>query len=1218
MTTDGETRDGHADATEVAVELAHALAALDAHAAPEALTSSRAPYLIGVRHHSAALAAVMPSLLDAFAPTRVLIELPADLGPWLSWLGAPDLRAPVALSAASGDGVVFVPFADFSPELVAIRWAYAHGVPVEAIDRPVGAHELDDAEGPRAGRLTARLHRGDEGGEELWEELIESRAPAPPESLRRAALAFGWLLRADALHGGGISREDTAREGYMRACVERSLAVPGARVCAIVGAFHANALLETPVLEDAPTSDVPLIELAMRSTTSDDASDASDARPPIGALVPYDFELFDARSGYPAGILDPALAQHAVERFSVGEGLDAAIPTLLVEIARALRERGHVASFADVREASRLAIDLAALRGLRGPGRRELLEGITTAMAQGEPEGRGRVLARAMADVLIGHRRGALPQGAPRTGLSIATEAELRELGLPGPEETRGKDFTLDPRRSALDRRRAIFLGRLAACDVPYAELRGGDQAGARGAVETLTTRVRLRFAPECAARLELVALFGATPAAAAEGCLRRALVRLVEEDVQVAEGWLALVRAALAADLGTLVEELFARRHTLFVACASLAELHEGIALCARLQSGQVATFESSETFESTLAEVREELVRAALGALEGIVGSEKDEDVRALAELLTILDAHDSLALRHALDRFAREGSATMQGAGHAARALVTDDAASFSTASAGSAADFSTASAGSAADFSTESAGSAAFFATFASWFEHGLDEDADAARFRAAALRGALIVDGGRSEGDPRFVAAILEGLERLEDARFLARLPSLRAGFSVLSSAARKRFLEVLGAPLTKLELPSEGLASFARADRAGRAAIEALGLELVNVNELAPDARASGTTFGTTPHAIGLIDRVRLVMGHVPDDAPPQVLAYARALVPLYGGGEGEGSRQGADTGAAWPTAREWADELAALFDERVREEVLASAAERGDASVLALLDPERVAPSIALLEQILALRGGMPESEIEPLRRLARRVVDALVQELARTLRPALAGLATPRPTRRAVGPLDLARTVRASLETAHEHEGALRLAPRRFLFRTRARRSLDWRVVVVVDVSGSMEASVIHAAMMASILAGLPAVTTHFLTVNDRVVDLSDHVSDPLELLLSVQIGGGTVLSRGLRHARELLRVPSRSIVVLVSDFEEGGSVSALVSEARALVDAGAKVLGLAALDERRAPRYHRGIARQLVDVGMPIAALSPLELAGWVRDVMRGETR
>jgi len=789
VTTDDDTRDGHAHATDLAAKLG----ALDPHAAPEALTSSRAPFLVGVRHHSAALAAAMPSLLDAFAPTRLLVELPADLGPWLRWLGAPDLRAPVALSAASGDGVVFVPFADFSPELVAIRWAFAHGVPVEAIDRPVGAAELDDADVPRSGRLLARLPGEARGADDLWDTLIESRAPAAPESIRRAALAFGWLLRADALLCGGISQEDSAREGYVRACVQRALAVPDARVCAIVGAFHANALLETPVTEAAPISDVPLLEPTTRPPTSDDA------RPPIGALVPYDFELFDARSGYPAGILDPALAQHAVERFSVGEGLDAVLPTLLVEIARGLRERGHVASFADVREASRLALDLAALRGRQGPGRRELLEAITTTMAQGEPEGRGRVIARALADVLVGHRRGALPHGAPRTGLSVATEVELRELGLPGPEETRGRDFTLDPRRSGLDRRRAVFLGRLAACDVPYAELRSGDPAGARGAVETLTTRVRLRFSPECAARLELAAMFGATPKSAAEGCLRRALVRLVEEDTQVAAGWLALVRSAVAADLAALFDELLARRHALFVAYASVAELYEGIALCARLQAGQVASFDA-DAFVGSLAEVHEELVRAALGALEGIVGSEKDEDVRALAELLTILDTHDSLALRHALDRFAREGSPTMQGAGHASRALVTNDP--------------------------------APFFATFSSWFEHGLDDDVDAARFRAGAIRGALLADGGRSEGDPRFLEAILEGLDRLDDVRFLARLPSLRAGFSVLSTAARRRFLEALGAPRATLELPSEELASFARADRAGRAAIDALALEV--------------------------------------------------------------------------------------------------------------------------------------------------------------------------------------------------------------------------------------------------------------------------------------------------------------------------------------------------------------------------------------------------
>jgi len=120
---------------------------------------------------------------------------------------------------------------------------------------------------------------------------------------------------------------------------------------------------------------------------------------------------------------------------------------------------------------------------------------------------------------------------------------------------------------------------------------------------------------------------------------------------------------------------------------------------------------------------------------------------------------------------------------------------------------------------------------------------------------------------------------------------------------------------------------------------------------------------------------------------------------------------------------------------------------------------------------------------------------------------------------------------------------------------------------------------------------------------------------VDLSGVAADPLELLLSVSIGGGTLLSRGLRHARSLLTVPSRSIVVLVSDFEEGGAVGDLVAEVRSLKESGAILLGLAALDEGKAPRYHRGIAAQVVAAGMPVAALSPFELARWVGEKIRG---
>ena len=151
-------------------------------------------------------------------------------------------------------------------------------------------------------------------------------------------------------------------------------------------------------------------------------------------------------------------------------------------------------------------------------------------------------------------------------------------------------------------------------------------------------------------------------------------------------------------------------------------------------------------------------------------------------------------------------------------------------------------------------------------------------------------------------------------------------------------------------------------------------------------------------------------------------------------------------------------------------------------------------------------------------------------------------------------------------------------------------------------------------MEASIIYSAVMAAILNALPAVTAHFVAFNTDVIDLSSRVDDPLGLLLEISVGGGTDIGRGVRYARSLLKVPQRSIVVVVSDFEEGASVPRLIAEVQALVESGAKVLGLAALDDRGAPRYHAGVAQSLADVGAKIAALTPLELARWVGEQIR----
>ncbi|MGW4199549.1 DUF5682 family protein [Streptomyces sp. NPDC004726] len=380
-----------------------------------------------------------------------------------------------------------------------------------------------------------------------------------------------------------------------------------------------------------------------------------------------------------------------------------------------------------------------------------------------------------------------------------------------------------------------------------------------------------------------------------------------------------------------------------------------------------------------------------------------------------------------------------------------------------------------------------------------------------------------------------------------------------------------------------------------------------------------------GTADG--PVALTPGERWRLLLGRG-RELSGRALRYATALDELYGRGRGEGSHgeEGYGGGAgggsepAYPGVRSWSEELAALFGPAVREEVLAAAADAGRIDAAFELDPTAARPSVELLRTVLSYAGGLPEQQLAQLRPLVARLVRELTDALANRLRPALTGLAHPRPTRRPGGPLDLSRTLRANLATARRDPdtGAVTVLPERPVFRTRARKSTDWRLVLVVDVSGSMEASTIWSALTASVLAGVPALSTHFIAFSTEVLDLTDHVDDPLSLLLEVRVGGGTDIARALRHARELVTVPSRTLTVLISDFEEGGPVGPLLSEVRTLVDSGCHVLGCASLDDQGLPRYSTAVAGRLVAAGMPIAALSPLELARWVGERVGGTQR
>jgi hypothetical protein len=1138
------------------------------------LAASDRPYLIGVRHHSPTLAAAVPALLDAFRPDLVLVELPAEFGEWLPWLADPTTVAPVALAAArddrdGSDGPIgFYPFADFSPELAAVRWAGRAGVEVRPCDLPLahpGWRESPDvppAEGeppdepsePTEPRLATAARAGLTGraDDDLWDRWVEAAAPgSAPEAVRRAALAVGWALRRDA-GVGGVPPRDLAREAWMR----RSVAAAGERrVAVVVGAFHAPALV-------------------VGSTAIDDApSDAS----VVTSFVPYTFDLLDSRSGYPAGIRDPQWQQAVFECGAEPSAVEGLASAFAVRLTSALRGAGHPAGPAEAREVARLATDLARLRGLPAPGRGEMVEAVQTTLAQGEPTGRGRAVAQAMADVLVGERRGRIAPRAPESGLAPSVRRLLTRLRLPE-EGAPAQTLRLDPLRSPLDRRREIALRRLAACQVPY-----GRPEAIRGAggVDALTTVWRVHWSPTTPATLAVASLYGVTLAQAAEGRLRGQRRRERADGGPTAAQALAGLAEASACALAALIRLRLGDVSDAVVRVGTLPEIVAGIDLAERLAAGHAPGVEPP----TELPDVIEDLYAAAVRSIDGLAGSTDLADARALLALVHRADAAGRLLrLGHALARMAADGSPLMQAAAAAVRVVLGLDEAS-------------------------------AFGGRLASWVDTAPTE-------MTARLQGALTVAGPLLEAGDETVTPLLERVEELADAEFLDRLPGLRGGFDALSPAARDRVLAMVtdragdvGEPLA--QSPAV-LAAWLAADLAGREAVAALGLGQPAADRTAePTDGAAEAADGSPALArrdVTSVHRWRLVLGRQSDALPANQRRLATALDELYGAGRGEGSYtvdgSGGGRGTAFPSVREWQEELDALFGTRVREDVLARATEAGRADVALHLDPAAVRPSIELLHTVLSLAGGMSEARLARLRPLVARLVAALTAELARTLRPALTGLTSARRTRRRTGVLDLAGTVRANLRSARRGpDGRVLVVPERPVFRSRGRRSVDWRLIIVTDVSGSMEPSTVWAALTASILAGVPALRTHFLTFSTEVIDLTDRLDDPLRLLLEVRVGGGTHIAHALRYARGLLTVPNRTMVVVISDFEEGYPVGDLVAEVRALAETGCSLLGCASLDDRGAARYCVGVAEQVTAAGMPVAALSPLELARWV---------
>jgi len=320
-------------------------------------------------------------------------------------------------------------------------------------------------------------------------------------------------------------------------------------------------------------------------------------------------------------------------------------------------------------------------------------------------------------------------------------------------------------------------------------------------------------------------------------------------------------------------------------------------------------------------------------------------------------------------------------------------------------------------------------------------------------------------------------------------------------------------------------------------------------------------------------------------------------LSIDRALAALY-----DSDRRG-NLGSSYPAVARWLGDIRAYFPTPVVCLLQQDALERLDLRQM-LLQPElleTIEPDVHMVATLLSLSGVMPQKTKETARQVVRKVVEELERRLANPLRQAVNGALNRSAHNRRPrhNEMDWPRTIRANLK--HYQPEYQTIIPETRIGFGRKRAALR-NVVLCIDQSGSMAASVVYAGIFGAVLASLPALKTQVVAFDTAVVDLSELCADPVELLFGARLGGGTDINRALAYCQGLIGQPHDTILFLISDLYEGGDRDEMLKRAATLVASGVQVIALLALNDDGAPSFDHHTAAALFTLGVPAFACTP----------------
>ncbi|MGC4003148.1 MAG: VWA domain-containing protein [Pirellulales bacterium] len=203
----------------------------------------------------------------------------------------------------------------------------------------------------------------------------------------------------------------------------------------------------------------------------------------------------------------------------------------------------------------------------------------------------------------------------------------------------------------------------------------------------------------------------------------------------------------------------------------------------------------------------------------------------------------------------------------------------------------------------------------------------------------------------------------------------------------------------------------------------------------------------------------------------------------------------------------------------------------------------------------------------------------------------------------------------MDWPRTIRRNLKNYQPELGTF--IPEDLSFFSRRSRQNQWNVIIAMDQSGSMASSLIYGGIMGAILASIGAVETHVVAFNhEDVVDLTEHCSDPVDLLFGVQLGGAEDYWKATSYCERFMHTPEKTLYVLLADLHDTSpNTKRFVKKMEMLLERGIKAIGLLAISDQGTPSYNESLAETLAKLGMPCFGCTPEKLPELIAGVLRG---